>query len=180
MKWTIPLLLAAAFAASLADAAAREWRSCEANIVILGHSRSLAIWTFEGRGSCRNKRHLEDCRKAARGAIEFCMRDSWRLRWQRRLSGGCASSTSGNRAFVKGILGAPFGRGPGAQGQQDFKWAIERAACCRLFRDRDRATVTVGVKSSGGKGCGGPNVIDFSVEGAYAIDCKRFRERNRC
>jgi hypothetical protein len=78
-------------------------------------------------------------RTTARDAIAHCVRAAWPDRWSRKLPGEYAIGTeSSNRPHVKGIMNTDFGRGPGAIGDQDFKWAVERNACCFLTRPAAR------------------------------------------
>jgi len=166
-------------------AGAVEWRGCRGEIVIQGDNDYRTIWQFEGRGSCKNRAHANDCRRAAKGAIEACVFDAWRARWERRLPNSCRPLSGSSRAHVKNIADTFFGRGPGAQGAQDFKWAVEQAACCRLSPNRDRVTVTIGVTSYGDKGCQSDKTeevgqIDRVIEGNYTADCRAARAKGIC
>lgn len=166
------------------QAGATEWRGCRAAIDVRDGGDMSTIWQFEGRGSCKNRAHANDCRRAARAAIEGCVREAWRTRWDRRLPPACLTATGTSRAHVKGIADTPFGRGPGAQGHQDFKWAVERAACCRMHPNRDSVTVSVTASSFGDKGCQRdkiPEVGDADWQiGEYAAACRAARARGIC
>jgi hypothetical protein len=182
MNRIIPLMLAAAVLAALAfPASAREWRGCTAKIHVYTQWRSAIVWQFEGRGSCRSNVYGNDCRRAARGAIGACLTEAWDRRWERRLPGSCFPVSNSNRPFVKGIGATSFGTGPGAQGQQDFKWAVERAACCTLGLTGRNESVSVGGSSSGDTGCARTNeAIDWPLESNYRVDCRSFRNSGFC
>jgi hypothetical protein len=165
------------------QAAATEWRGCRGEIGIHDDRHNfVSLWQFEGRGSCKNRAHANDCRRAARGAIVACAQEAWRTRWDRRLPDVCRPVSG--RAHVKGIADTFFGRGPGAEGAQDFKWAVERAACCQMHRDSDRVAVRVGVSSHGDKGCQREEPSEVGEIGVlldnYTADCRAVRARGVC
>ncbi len=167
--------------------AAREWRGCKASIAILADGRRSTLWEFEGRGSCRNRAHANDCRRAARDAIANCVRGAWRDRWDRKLPGECATGneSASDRPFVKGIANTGFGRGRGSRGDQDFKWAVEHAACCKLNPNAGNIRVIVGADTQGDSGCRSPSKIqedafDLTLERNYQVDCRRVREQGFC
>jgi hypothetical protein len=167
------------------QAGATEWRGCRGAITVQDGGTYDTVWEFEGRGSCKNRANANDCRRAAKGAIEDCAREAWRTRWDRKLPHACRPISGSSRAHVKGIADTSFGRGPGAEGDQDFKWAVERAACCRMHPNRDRVTVTVGAASFGDKGCQSEKAvevgkIDVVLEGNYAAECRAARARGVC
>ncbi len=186
MKRTITL--AAVLSSVIAgDAAAREWRGCSAAIQIIADGKLSTLWQFEGRGSCRNRAHANDCRRAARDAIANCVRTAWDERWNRKLPGQCApgSESGSNRPFVKGIYDTDFGRGRGSEGDQDFKWAIEHAACCYLHPTGGRIQVKVGANTSGDTGCRSPASIqegsfDLPLHSDYQVDCQSVRDKGYC
>lgn len=184
MPRTIFLLLAVAVLVLADGATAREWRGCAAQIR-LEIPKTIVLWGFEGRGSCRSRVYANDCRRAARGAILACVRDSWAIRWERRLSGSCVSTegSGSNRPFVKGIFDTDFGRGRGAQGDQDFKWAIEHKLCCEVAPNARTVNARVGVHTYGDTGCwregGRPDSMDV-VEGNYVADCEAARAQGFC
>ena len=120
-------------------------------------------------------------------AIANCVRGAWRDRWDRKLPGECApgSESGSTRPFVKGILDTDFGRGRGSEGDQDFKWAVEHAACCRLHPTGGTIQVMVGVDTRGDTGCQSPSRIqegpfDLMLEPDYQVDCQRVREKGFC
>lgn len=167
------------------QAGAIEWRGCRGEISIRDAGHFESVWQFEGRGSCKNRAHANDCRRAARGAIEGCAREAWLTRWDRRMPYACRPLSGSSRAHVKGIADTAFGRGPGAEGDQDFKWAVERAACCQMHPNRDRVTVSVGVTSFGDKGCQREGLhevgeVDIFLESNYTADCRAARARGVC
>jgi len=181
---TLALLLVSLVAE---DAAAREWRGCSASIEIVADGKRATLWELEGRGSCRNRAHANDCRRAARDAIANCVRGAWRDRWERKLPGECApgSESGSTRPFVKGILDTDFGRGRGSQGEQDFKWAVEHAACCSLHPTAGPLQVAVGADTAGDTGCQSPASIqegpfDLMLQQNYQVDCRRVREQGVC
>ena len=185
MKRTITL--AAVLSSVIAgEAAAREWRGCSAAIQIVAEGKLSTLWQFEGRGSCRSRAHANDCRRAARDAIANCVRAAWAERWSRKLPGQCApgSESGSTRPFVKGILDTDFGRGRGAEGDQDFKWAVEHAACCWLHPTGGRIQVMVGADTSGDTGCQSPAAFqegfDLPLEPAYQVDCQSVRDKGYC
>jgi hypothetical protein len=175
------LLFAAAIAfVCAAPASAREWRGCAATFVVASPAGSRVIWRFDGRGSCRSRAYANDCRRAAKGAIDACARDAWSVRWERRIPGTCRPQSGSNRPFVQGLYNTAFGRGYGALGDQDFKWEVERAACCHLYPNANTATVGVGWNVSGDKGCVARLQEATYLEYAYVAECRRFRERGYC
>jgi hypothetical protein len=182
---TVIVLLVLLFTFGARDAAAREWRGCSAAIQIISDGRLSTLWQFEGRGSCRSRAYANDCRRAARDAIANCVRAAWRDRWSRRLPGECASGTeSSNRPHVKGIMNTNFGRGAGSQGDQDFKWAVERNACCFLNPAGGQVRVEVGADTSGDTGCSSPKSLqegpfDLPLD-LYDVDCARVRAQGYC
>lgn len=180
------VLAAAALTVTLwpQQAHATEWRGCRGTIDLREPGAIHTIWEFEGRGSCRNRAHANDCRRAARGAIETCVREAWRTRWDRRLPDACRPVPGSNRAHVKGIADTFFGRGPGSQGRQDFKWAVERAACCAMHRNSDSVDVAITASSYGDKGCEGSKTgevgeVDWQID-FYTADCRAVRARGVC
>jgi hypothetical protein len=185
MLRTIFFLLAVAVLLLADDAAAREWRGCSAQLRLEAPG-TIVLWSFEGRGSCRSRVYANDCRRAARSAILACVRDSWAIRWERRLSGSCVSAegSGSNRPYVKGIFNTNFGRGNGAKGDQDFKWAIEHKLCCEIAPTARTVTARVGVHIFGDAGCwregaGRPDTMDV-VEGNYVADCQAARAQGFC
>ena len=183
---TLLVLAAATLAATLwpQQAGATEWRGCRGAIDVRGSGDVRTIWEFEGRGSCKNRAHANDCRRAARGAIEACAREAWRTRWDRRLPAACHPLSGTSRAHVKGIADTFFGRGSGSQGRQDFKWAVERAACCSMYRNRDSVKVSITASSYGDKGCqsdktGEVGEADWQIDD-YTADCRAVRARGVC
>jgi hypothetical protein len=182
MNRIIPLLLSCVVLIGLAlPAAAREWRGCTARIHVFTPWRAAVVWQFEGRGSCRSRVYGNDCRRAARGAIGACLTEAWARRWERRLPGSCFPVSGSNRPFVQGIGGTSFGRGPGSEGDQDFKWAVERAACCTMGLTGRNVSVTVGGSSSGDTGCAlSGEGIDWQLESNYVVNCRSFRNKGYC
>jgi hypothetical protein len=177
MRTTVALLVAAlSVLAFTQSAAAREWRGCMGLIQISGHGQHMTIHQFEGRGSCRSRAYANDCRRAARGAILYCLQDAWRVRWSFTIPGSCRPTPGSSRPFVDGLADTAFGNGPGAQGAQDFKYAVERASCCTLFRNRDQVTVAVSGASLGDTRCDGSVVLQTG----YRVGCARFRNRGYC
>lgn len=183
------LVLAAATLAVMLwpqHAGATEWRGCRGAIDVRDSVDNFrTIWEFEGRGSCKNRTHANDCRSAARGAIETCVREAWRTRWEYRLPAACHPASGTSRAHVKGIADTFFGRGPGARGRQDFKWAVEQAACCQMHPNRDSVTVSVSATSYGDKGCQSDKIrevgeVDWLIERTYTADCRAARARGIC
>jgi hypothetical protein len=181
---SIMLLVATVFVLSfVATAQAREWRGCSGSLKIWApYKTTVTIARFEGRGSCRSRVYANDCRRAARGAIQYCVSELWRTRWDRVVPYACREAASGTRPFVAGLYNTSFGRGPGAQGVQDVKWAIERAACCQMFPSTRNVSVSVGASSSGDKGCQSsmPEWADWQLESNYRVDCRTFRQRGYC
>jgi hypothetical protein len=186
MNWTIALLLAAMIiAASVGVAEATISRGCTGKFFVKApYSGTVVIWTFEGRGTCRNSIHANDCRRAARSAIGYCVQEAWRARWQRTIPAACRETPGSSRPFVKGLAGTAFGRdrGHGSQGDQDFKWEVERAACCRLNPLADQVTVSVSASAFGDTGCAavGAEGSDWVLEPAYVADCRLARQRGFC
>lgn len=177
------LLIAALVGVALASvhpAAARIWRGCAVEITVVAEGKARDIWSFEGRGSCKNKFHANDCRRAARGAIDYCIQDAWRARWDFRIPSSCYPTSGSSRPYVKGLANTSFGRGPGAQGDQDFKWAVERAVCCHLHPNRNRVTAQVSWNVHGDKGCRESVEEAQYLEAEYVAQCRRFRDRGFC
>jgi len=186
MKRTITLA-AVLSSVTVGDAAAREWRGCSAAIQIVAEGKLSTLWQFEGRGSCKSNARANDCRRAARDAIANCVRTAWDERWSRKLPGQCApgSESGSSRPFVKGILDTDFGRGRGSEGDQDFKWAVEHAACCFLHPNGGRIQVRVGANTSGDTGCRSPATFtegsfDLPLEPDYQVDCQSVRDKGYC
>lgn len=164
------LLLIVSAAAAVSDgASAREWRGCDGRINVIAQGRSSLVTIFQGRGSCRSRVYANDCRRAARGAIESCVFELWRTRWERRFPGACLPVSGTNRPFVTG-LSLRWESG------EDIKLAVERAACCDLGLSGRNVSVAVTARSDGDDRC----AANWTLEPNYRVNCRRFRNDGLC
>jgi hypothetical protein len=175
---------------SVPAARADTTRGCKGDLRILdrppnpGQKSWDLIATFEGRGSCKNRFHADDCRKRAADAIIRCAREMWATRNDEVLPPSCFQ-TAGQSAFVRTKM---EGIVPGFPAHSALARA-RFAACCKFNPSAAEVPAHLWVVVTGDTGCiSKTSSQEFDRQGGswHAVqenapfNCARARELGVC
>ena len=189
---TIALLAAAATIAGCYFASAAQAdtaRGCRGQLLIFDsapHSGSPPkelLASFEGRGTCRNKFHADDCRKRAADGIIRCAREMWATRNSGHLPPSCTEERGNSFARVE-LEGIHHTFRPG-----NVLDRARYAACCKFNASAAQVPATLRVAVTGDTGCVSKHSSrDFNQEAvsSHAVDdgatfqCAAYRAGGGC
>lgn len=175
LRWS-PAAALVSVALLSGTAAADISRGCKAEVVVHVDPKKTVIAEIEGRGTCKNRFHADDCRHRARDAITTCMQDLWYRRGANALPASCTIST-GPRPFAVFRWLTPSR--PGVK-ENKLVDRIRWAACCRLYPGPSAGRLLVHTKVSirGDDGC--RRDLDMNPNGAAEADCYKYRAEGLC
>jgi len=112
-----------------------------------GEAREL-VASFEGRGTCKNRFHADDCRKRAADGIIRCARDMWATRNSGRLPPSCREERGDSfaRVQLEGIM-------PGVFRAESILDRTRYAACCKFNHRAPQVVTNLWVQVTGDIGC---------------------------
>ena len=175
LRWSLAAALVSVAVFS-GTASADISRGCKAEVVVRVGIKSTPVAEIEGRGTCKNRFHADDCRHRARDAITTCMQDIWYKRGVNALPASCTIST-GSRPFAVWSWLTPSRPGVAENKLVDrIRWA----ACCRLYPTPRAGILQVTTKVSirGDDGC--HRDINMNPNGTAEAACYVYREQGLC
>jgi hypothetical protein len=140
--------------AAVPPAGAETARGCLGELRIFDRARDdiqkqwELLATFEGRGTCKNKLHANDCRKRAADGIIRCAREMWDTRNGGTLPASCTQERGNSfaRTKLEGINPALFR-------PQSVLDRARFAACCKFNRVASQVPTNLWVVVIGDTGC---------------------------
>jgi hypothetical protein len=178
-RWDVWAVIVGVALFPIARAHAEISRGCTATISVglVGQASTyLPIAEIEGRGTCKNSAHANDCRRRARAAIDDCRNALWNGRQGDTLPAACRTLSAGRqgaRVIYREVLSIAH--------SSRFIVRIEHVACCTLAPHSDSISVNIGGAVAGDKECGsikiGKNKYqdEFNVQLDIPLDCSTLR-----
>jgi len=165
-------------------AAAQMKRGCSGAIrMSSAPTGSIVLANMDASGFCKNRRHANDCRKAARRAIDNCAGALWDARWSHAIPAACTTRPGGGRAgmnyfrWTQIIVSLPHG--------DSLKDRIEHNVCCGGGGRSDTYQARICWYTNGDTGCV-PSSGGFSSSGggtfssSYGVKCAELRAAGLC
>lgn len=180
------LSLAACLLALALPAQADITRSCSASLDVYVLDKKpnayMNLATIEGRGSCSNKLHANECREQARREIDRCRGDLWAGRHANGIPASCdslveGSSRAGAKLQYDGIFLIAQPKRLTARGA--------RAVCCQLRPNADKLLVAFEGRINGDQKCAANRIGPDSFQEEYGfpkyeMNCSEWRAQGIC
>lgn len=161
-------------------------RSCSASVgvYVLDNKPNayMGLATIQGRGSCNNKLHANECRERARREIDRCRADLWAGRHANSIPASCnsivdGSSRAGARLAYDGIF--IFAQSNRLTARGAF------AACCQLRPKADKLTIAFEGRINGDQKCAANRIGPDSYQEEYGfpkyeMNCAEWRAQGVC
>lgn len=143
---------------------------------------AMGLASIEGRGSCDNKLHANECRARARREIDRCRADLWAGRHANAIPASCrsvveGSSRSGAKLEYDGIFIIAQPQRLTARGAH--------AVCCKLRPNADKLVVQFSGRINGDEKCASTKIGKDSFQEEfgypkYDMNCGEWRKQGIC